>query len=65
MKEVRLTDSDRTIFAVCPICNQSGVGRKAPKYFSMAYNKRQWDKGPVCENCQTPMQFKYEVKINE
>ena len=61
MKQIRLTDSDRTIFAVCPKCNVSGLGMKAPRYFSMAYTRRQWKRGPVCDNCGTSMQYKYEV----
>jgi len=63
MQEVRLTDSDRTIFAICPVCNRSGLGIKAPKYFSMAYAKRQWEKNPVCDNCKTQMEKKYEIEV--
>ena len=62
MREVRLTDSDRTIFATCPECNKTGLGRKAPRYFSMAYNKKQWEGIPTCDNCGTEMKFRYEVK---
>lgn len=65
MQEVRLTDSDRTIFATCPVCNRTGLGLKAPRYFSMAYTRKQWERAPVCDNCHTTMQFKYEVKTNE
>lgn len=65
MREVELTDSDRTIFAICPVCNRTGKGTKAPNFFSMAYTKRQWRRGPVCDNCESPMQFKYEVKTDE
>jgi len=31
----------------------------------MAYTKRQWARQPKCENCDTEMQFKYEVKTDE
>ena len=64
MQEVRLTDSDRTIFAICPVCNRSGLGLKAPKYFSMAYTRKQWKRNPVCDQCGTAMEYKYEVKTD-
>ena len=65
MSDIRLSDSDRTKFAICPNCNKSGLGLKAPNFYSMAYSKKQWARNPVCENCQTPMQFKYEVKTDD
>lgn len=65
MNDIRLSDSDRTVFAVCPNCNKTGKGVKAPNYYSMAYTKRQWARGPECENCHTAMQFTYEVKTDE
>lgn len=65
MREVRLTESDRTVFAGCPKCNVSGNGMKAAKYYSMAYSRKQWARGPQCDNCGTDMQFKYEVKVDD
>lgn len=65
MQEVRLTGSDRTMFAICPKCNKSGLGLKAPRYFSMAYTRKQWARKPKCDNCDTEMQFKYEVEVND
>ena len=62
--DIRLSDSDRTVFAICPQCNKSGLGQKVPRYFSMAYSRKQWVRKPKCDNCDTPMQFKYEVKID-
>lgn len=62
MKEVRLTDSDRTIFAICPVCNKTGLGRKAPRYYSMAYTVKQWRREPRCVQCGTLMEKQYEVK---
>ena len=62
MKEVSLSDSDRTVFSICPNCNKTGRGMKAPNYFSMAYTKRQWAKQPKCDNCETEMVMVYEIK---
>lgn len=64
VNEIRLTDSDRTVFSVCPKCNAGGLGQKAPRYFSMAYSRKQWARKPKCENCGTDMQFSYEVKTD-
>lgn len=64
MQEISLSDSDRTMFAVCPKCNRTGRGRLAANYYSMAYTKRQWERKPQCENCGTDMQLKYEVKVD-
>lgn len=61
MSEIRLSDSDRTIFAVCKSCNSGGKGKPAPNYFSMAYTKYQWRKTPTCDNCGTKMEMIYEV----
>lgn len=63
--EIRLTVSDRTVFAVCPNCNRTGKGLKAANFYSMAYTKRQWARQPKCENCGTDMQFSYEVITDE
>jgi DNA-directed RNA polymerase subunit M/transcription elongation factor TFIIS len=63
MKEVRLTDSDRTMFATCPECNKTGLGLKAPRYFSMAYSRKQWRRKPVCDNCGAKMVLRYEVEV--
>jgi hypothetical protein len=65
MNEPTLSDSDRTIFSVCPNCNKTGRGLKAPDYFSMAYTKKQWARKPKCDNCETEMEFKYEVKTDD
>ena len=65
MTDIRLTDQDRTVFAVCLSCNKSALGMKAPQYYSMAYTRKQWARAPKCENCHTDMQFKYEVGIDE
>jgi len=62
LEEIRLTDSDRTVFTVCPNCNKTGLGLKAANYYSMAYSKKQWARKPKCDNCHTDMQFKYEVE---
>lgn len=65
MEQLRLSDSDRTIFAICPKCNVTGRGVKAANFYSMAYTRRQWAKEPECENCHTKMEYRYEVKIDD
>jgi len=67
MREVRLTDLDRTIFASCPQCNRDGFGVVMAKLYSMAYSRKQWNRDPKprCENCDGEMEFKHEVKIDD
>jgi hypothetical protein len=64
MSEVSLSDSDRTIFSICPNCNKKGKGVPVGNIYSMAYTRRQWQRNPKCENCNTDMQFIYEVKVD-
>lgn len=64
MKEIRLSDSDRTMFARCSECNRTGLGTKAPMFFSMAYTRKQWAREPECDNCHTKMQLVHEVKVD-
>ena len=65
MSEIRLSESDRTVFAVCPNCNKTGLGRNAPDYYSMAYSRKQWSRGQQCENCKSTMEKVYEVNVDE
>lgn len=62
MNEITLNDSDRTVFAVCPKCCKKGRGVVMGQYYSMAYTRRQWARNPQCENCNTAMEYRYEVK---
>lgn len=48
-------------WAKCEPCCRTGRGVKVGNYFSRAYTERQWNRGPVCDNCSTPMTLLYEV----
>ena len=50
-----LSSEDPTIFAKCPVCCKMGLGVKVGQYYSKAFTERRWKKGPVCENCNTPL----------
>lgn len=69
MNGPKLDLSDPTIFAKCPRCCASYLGKKVGDYYAKAYPRRREDRtaadvvaAQVCENCQTPMQFMYEVR---
>jgi hypothetical protein len=69
MLDVTLLDSDPTIWAKCPKCCASYLGKHVGNYFAMAYPRRKAGRtvqevlaDKACENCSTPMQFLYEVK---
>lgn len=69
MNEIKLELSDPTIFAKCPRCCAHYLGKVVGDYYAKAYPRRREDRSAeevaaaqVCENCQTPMQFMYEVR---
>jgi hypothetical protein len=66
MQDIKLLPSDPVVFAKCLHCTQTGRnGMLVPPYYSKAYSNEKWNRGPVCENCGTPMTFLYEVKIDD
>jgi hypothetical protein len=62
MIDIKLMEDDPTIFAKCPTCCKGGNGVKFGPIFLRAYTARKWQRGPVCDNCNTAMVFLYEVK---
>ena len=61
MEKITLSPEDPTVFAVCPTCRKVGNGNKPDHYFGKAYTERRWKRGPVCDNCNTPMEKLFEV----
>ena len=63
MTQVTLEFDDPTVFAKCGgKCCRSYPGKKVGDYFARAYTVRKWKRGPVCDNCSSPMVFLYEVE---
>lgn len=68
MIDVRLDLSDPTIWAKCPKCTSSYLGKKVGDYFAKAFPRRRKERTTaevvaqqVCENCGGPLEFMYEV----
>jgi len=63
IQPIKLEFDDPTIFAKCSgPCTRSYPGHRVGHYFAKAYTVRKWRKGPVCDNCGSPMVFLYEVE---
>lgn len=61
--QIRLYSDDPIVFAMCPgRCNKRGKGVSTSFLYYRAYSRPNWRKGPLCENCESPMQKLYEVK---
>lgn len=56
---------DFRFWAKCPKCCKTGLGVKVGPYFSCAYTEKQWKRNPICVNCETPMQYIYEVVYDD
>jgi hypothetical protein len=62
-KTVELEFDDPTIFAVCSgACNRHYPGKSVGNYFGKAYTERKWKRGPICDNCGSPMTRIYEIE---
>lgn len=64
-EKITLGPEDPTIFAKCPNCDKHGDGVKPDAYYGKAYTERRFKRGPVCENCETPMVKLFEVDRND
>lgn len=62
---IRLTTEDPTVFAKCPVCCKRGTDGRATKYYASSYPVRKWKKGPLCENCESPMVEVYSIDTEE
>lgn len=61
MEKIVLGPEDPTVFAKCPNCDKHGTGVKPGSYYGKAFTERRWKRGPVCENCETPLVKLFEV----
>lgn len=60
---ITLDYADPVFFARCSgLCCRRANGNRVGKYFAKAYNQREWKRGPLCDNCESPMSLLYEVK---
>ena len=60
----RLPIEDPSVFSKCSgKCCKRGPGQTQENYFGKAYTKRQWERGPLCENCSSPMELLFELKV--
>jgi len=63
LEPIKLEYDDPTIFAKCSgACCQHRNGKKVGSYYAKAYTDRKWRKNPTCENCDSPMEFLYEIR---
>lgn len=61
---IKLEFDDPTIFAKCSgPCTRSYAGKKVGEYFAKAYTQRKWKRGPVCDNCGSPMTLLFEITV--
>lgn len=67
-----LTREDPTVFARCSgRCGRKGKGTilgtrpGASSYYGRAFTTRKWAKGPVCENCKSPMVEVHRVAVDD
>lgn len=58
-------EDDFRFWAKCPKCCKTGLGVVMGDYYSCAYTRKQWARSPKCVNCDTDMQFIYEVMYDE
>lgn len=67
MSEVtHLSPEDPVVFAKCPSCQPTGRGLSVTgNYYGKAFTTRRWKRGPVCENCGTPLKKLFEVEVDE
>lgn len=65
MDEIRILPSDPTVWAKCPNCCRTGIGVLVGEYYSKAYTADKWSRGPVCENCGTPMKELYRLEVDK
>jgi hypothetical protein len=62
LAQIKLEYDDPTVFAKCSgDCSRHYPGKNVDDYFAKAYTDRKWKRGPVCDNCNAPMKFLYEV----
>jgi hypothetical protein len=62
MTDIKLQEDDPTVFAKCPSCCKGGTGVPFGQVYLKAFTKRKWARGPLCENCETPLVRLYEVE---
>lgn len=63
MAFVQLTVHDPIMYAKCSKSAATGPKRKVGHFFGKAYSKAQWEAEPVCDNCGSPMELLYSVKL--
>ncbi len=59
--EIKLLPGDPTVWGRCPHCCRTGIGVVVGDYYALAFPRHKWERGPRCENCETPLEFMYEV----
>lgn len=64
MDKISLGTEDPTVFAKCPKCTKRGRGVKVGDYFSKAFTERRWKRGPVCDNCSTPLVAVFSIDVS-
>lgn len=64
-RTISITRDDPTVFAVCSgRCTRTGPGVKVGSYFGKAYTERKFARGPVCDNCKSPMRELRRVGVD-